>query len=108
MAVLSLKPYNLEYLVKSDGYEDTNGDYHSGTCSWAGNIPCDIVPSGGKANEIQFEDGKSFRYSYIVYMDKDVREFNIGEIVRISNRHMTKIFEVKGFQRYQLQSKIWV
>ena len=46
MAVLSRNPHRLQYLVSASGYEDENGDYHSGEEHWEGEIPCDAVPAG--------------------------------------------------------------
>lgn len=110
MAVLTLKPHKLEYEEKiQDGYEDSRGDFHEGKFVWAGSIECDAVPANGKANEMKFEDGTTHHYSYIVYMKNDVRDFSIGEKVRITlYGGIQKVFTVKGFHRYQLQSKLWV
>lgn len=109
MAVLSLKPHKIEYLVIENGYEDSNGDYHEGSSHWEGNIPCDAVPSGGKANEIQFEDGSVHRYSYTLYLSNAVKRFEVGERIRVEfHDGRIREFEVLGFQRYQLQSKLWV
>lgn len=109
MAVLKLKPHILEYKITSEGYEDSNGDYHEGTSTWEGNIPCDAVPSNGKSNEVKFEDGSVHRYSYTIYLGSDVREFFIGDVVRVTFLGgVTRTFSVKGFHRYQLQAKLWV
>lgn len=109
MAVLTLKPHKLQYLVIENGYEDANGDYHQGDSHWEGSIPCDAVPAGGKSNEIQFEDGTFHRYSYTVYMPNNVRHFKIGDRVKITFLEgVVREYDVKGFQRYQLQSKLWV
>lgn len=110
MAVLTLKPHTLEYEVKTkEGYEDSLGDFHEGTTEWKGNIQCDAVPSNGRANEIQFEDGTLHKYSYTIYMGADVRDFEIGERIRLTlYGGIKKVFVVKGFHRYQLQAKLWV
>lgn len=110
MAVLSLKPHRLEYQVETqEGYEDSLGDYHPSTLKWVGLIECDAVPSSGKSNEIKFEDGSVSHYSYVVYMNSNVREFAIGEKVRITlYGGLQRVFTVKGFHRYQLQAKLWV
>lgn len=109
MSVLNLKPHRLSYLVVSNGYEDENGDYHEGESRWEGVIPCDAVPSSGQASERQFEDGVSRAYSYVVYMGTDVKHFCVGEKVRITFLGgIEREFDVKGFQRYQLQCKLWV
>lgn len=110
MAVVTLKPHILEYEVKiQEGYEDSMGDFHEGKTEWVGNIECDAVPSNGRANEVTFEDGSVNYYSYTIYLDSNVREFNLGEKVRLSlYGNIQRVFTVKGFQRYQLQSKLWV
>ena len=110
MAVITLKPHKLEYEIKTqEGYEDSRGDFHEGKTQWKGFIECDAVPSSGKTNEIKFEDGSIHTYSYIVYLNHDVREFLLGEKVRLTLLGgQQRIFTVKGFQRYQLQAKLWV
>lgn len=110
MAVLKLKPHILEYEVKTkEGYEDSRGDFHEGKTEWVGKIPCDAVPASGKANEIKFDDGSVKSYSYTIYMDSNVREFVLGEKIRITlYGGIQKILSVKGFQRYQFQTKLWV
>lgn len=109
MAVLSLKPHILEYQVIKDGYENANGDYHQGESMWKGCIECDAVPASGKSNEIKFEDGSVKHYSYTIYLKSNVREFQLGEKVRITlYGGIKRIFTVKGFHRYQLQAKLWV
>lgn len=109
MAVLTLKPHRLQYKVITEGYEDANGDYFEGREYWEGCIPCDAVPANGKSNEIKFEDGKVKEYSYTVYLGKNVRNFSIGEIVRIHFLGgVCREFDVKGFQRWQMQCKLWV
>lgn len=107
MAVLVMKKQHLSYLVKTDGYEDANGDYHEGSSEWRGYIPCNAVPAG-KAAERTFEDGKVRAYSYTIGLDTDI-DFQIGDRVKIEF-HDGKVreFGVKGFHRYQLQCKIWV
>lgn len=108
MAILRLKPHKLEYQVTQEGYEDSNGDYHEGQSSWEGCIECDAVPSG-KSNEIKFEDGSVKYYTYTIYLNNDVREFVLGEKVRITlYGGIKRVFTVKGFHRYQLQAKLWV
>lgn len=109
MAILQLKPHTLEYQVTSQGYEDANGDYHKGESYWQGEIPCDAVPASGKSNEVQFEDGSVHKYSYTIYLNNDVRDFCVGEKVRVTlYGGVKRVFTVKGFHRYQLQSKLWV
>lgn len=110
MAVINTKPHILEYEIKTkEGFEDSIGDFHEGRAEWTGKIECDAVPSSGRANEIKFEDGSVKNYSYTVYMNSNVREFSLGERVRITlHGGIQKVFSVKGFHRYQIQAKLWV
>lgn len=109
MSVLKLKPHRLSYKVSEGGYEDGQGDYHEGESSWVGCIECDAVPASGSANEIKFDDGSVHKYSHVVYLPSNVKDFFIGEKVRIVMLGgIVRYFSVKGFQRYQLQCKLWV
>lgn len=110
MAVLKIKPHRLSYLVTSPGYEDENGDYHEGESHWSEeSIRCDAVPATGEAAEREFEDGVVRKYSYTAYLPADCPDFEIGDRVKL---HLLggveRVFEVKGFQRWQLQCKMWV
>lgn len=102
------RPHRLQYQVSSEGYEDDNGDYHFGTSSFEGNIPCRYEPNG-KANMIAFEDGKVYVYQYVIYLDQDCREFKIGDTIRLlSNGSVIAEKQVQGFHRGQLNAKLWV
>lgn len=108
MAVLQLKPCRLSYLIATPGYEDENGDYHPGENYWKGCIECGYAPAGS-ANEIKFEDGSVKVYSYTVTLPRDSRDFAIGDRVKIKMLDgQWHEFTVKGFQRYQLQCKMWI
>ena len=110
MAVLKLKPHTLQYQEVQQGYELENGDYVEGSKDWvSGCIQCDAVPLSGKATEVKFEDGTVKVCSYVVYLDKNVRDFNLGELVKIRLLGGNiKVGRVKGFVRYQMQCKLWV
>ncbi|MDE5807684.1 MAG: hypothetical protein K2H76_06155 [Muribaculaceae bacterium] len=108
MSVIDLMPHTLRYCIVSDGYEDERGDWQPGTESWSSPMTCHAIPSGA-ANEIAFPDGTTGTYSYTVgRLAPDCREFSIGEKVRLSVCGIEREFQVKGFHRYQLQSKLWV
>ena len=108
MSVIEPIPHSLCYLIVSDGYEDENGDWHEGSSRWSEPIACHAV-AAGSANEIVFQDGTVARYSYTIgRLDPECREFAVGERVRLSVCGIEREFEVKGFHRYQLQSKLWV
>ena len=108
MAVIKIKPDRLSYLIPNNGYEDENGDYHPGEAQWDGEIPCDAVTSG-KAAERTFEDGVIRAYSYEVTLPANIKDFVIGDRVKILfYGGVEREFEVKGFDRKQYQCKIWV
>lgn len=108
MSVIELKSHLLSYRVIEDGYEDDNGDWHEGSESWSEPIKCHAVPAG-RANAITFADGTMSTYTYTVgRLSPDCREFKIGEDVRLTIDDVEREFQVKGFHRYQLQSKLWV
>ena len=110
MAVLNLKPHTLDYKVQQEGKELENGDYVQGSSEWvSGCIRCDAVPLSGKAAEVKFDDGVTRVCSYVVYLERNVRDFSLGDLVRI---HLlggaVKEGKVQGFLRYQMQCKLWV
>ena len=108
MPVIGLTPHTLSYLVITEGYEDDNGDWHEGGSEWSEPIECHAVPAG-RANEITFADGQTATYTYAVgRLSPDCREFKVGEQVRLDVCGIVREFSVKGFHRYQLQSKLWV
>lgn len=108
MAVLKRNPDTLSYLVVKGAYEDENGDFHEGMSTWEGEIRCDAV-SNSKAQKISFVDGTKYEYAYEVHLPHDVREFHVGEKVKISIYGGKDIeCDVQGFQRFQKQSKLWV
>lgn len=108
MAVLKRNPDTLSYLVVRKAYTDERGDFHQGETIWQGEIRCDAV-SNSRAKTIKFHDGTKYEYSYEVHLPHDVREFQVGENVRIQFFDKSiKEFEVQGFQRFQKQAKIWV
>lgn len=108
MSVIELKPNTLSYLITTNGYRDDNGDWHEGISKWSDPIECHAVPVG-RANEITFADGTTTTCTYTVgRLNPDCREFQTGERVRLDVNGVIREFQVKGFHRYQLQSKIWV
>ena len=108
MAVLKRNPDTLSYLVVRKAYTDERGDFHQGETIWQGEIRCDAV-SNSQAKSIKFPDGTKYEYSYEVHLPHDVREFQVGEKVRIQFfDESIKEFKVQGFQRFQKQAKIWL
>ena len=108
MSVINLTPHTLRYCNITNGYEDGNGDWHEGTEDWSDPVKCHALPSGS-ANEITFPDGTTSKYSYTIErLPRDCRDFAVGEKVRLEILGKEMEFQVKGFHRYQLQSKLWV
>ena len=108
MPELSLKPHRLSRLIIHPGYEDGDGDWHEGTEEWGDPVECHAV-GAGSANTIAYSDGKTATYSYTVgRLPNDIEEFSIGERVKLDILGSIGEYSVKGFRRYQLQSKIWV
>lgn len=108
MSVINLIPHTLRYCIVTDGYEDENCDWHEGSEQWSEPISCHAV-AAGSANEIAFPDGSVHTYSFTVgRLEPDCREFKIGEKIRLNVLGQEYNLDVKGFHRYQLQSKIWV
>lgn len=108
MALLDFKRFDLYRLIQSEGYTDENGDYHTGEAKWKWCCKCDVVPAG-RANEITIPDGTISNYSYIIYnLPVGIRKFEYGDTIKIKliGGEETEL-HVKGFHRYQLQSKIW-
>ena len=109
MSVFNLKPHKLEYEVSGSPMLMDNGDFIEGDKKWRGGIQCNAVPLTGKASEIRFEDGTTKVCSFVVYLDKNVRNFTLRENVRIYMLDGSiKIGRVKGFVRYQTHCKLWV
>ena len=106
--MILFRPHILQYQVTTGGCEDENGDYHPGTFSFEGDIPCRYEPNG-KADQIAFEDGKTYVYSYVVYLNQDCREFKIGDVIRLlNNGDLVAEKQVQGFHRGQLNARLWV
>lgn len=107
MGVLELKKYCILSYSATDGYIDENGDPQEGILEPSVSYKCDIVPAGGD-NQITFGDGEVDYYSYTIYLPADCREFRRGEKIFLKRFDVEKEYIVKGFQRYQLQAKLWV
>lgn len=107
MAILRRSPHTLSYKIES-GAEDENGDWVQGKERWIEDYcKCDVVPAG-KANILTMPDGSTHSYSYTIYLPKECKDFECGDIIKINRFGGEQTFEVLGFQRYQLQCKIWV
>lgn len=102
------RPHKIAAVSATEGYEDSNGDWHPGESRPGDWMACHAVPAGA-ASEITLPDGTAFRYSYTVILDPGCEEFPIGtEVMLDLGWGVQSRYEVKGFHRYQLQSKVWV
>ena len=109
--MISFRPHKILYTRTTEGSINDEGIFVEGVNELVDdNIPCRIE-SNGKAIIIALPDGGSYVYSYVVYLNNDVRDFNYGEIVQIQDNNGTIIvqsMEVKGFFRSQLNSKLYL
>ena len=102
------RPHILQYQVTIGEYEDEIGDYHPGDSHFEGDIPCRFEPNG-KANTIAFEDGKTYVYQYVVYLNQNCREFEYGDIIRLlRDGVVVEEKQEQGFHRGQLNARLWV
>lgn len=102
------RPHVLQYQVTTEGHEEPNGDYIPCESTFEGEISCRYEPNG-KANTIAFEDGKTYVYQYVVYLDQDCREFKCGDLVRLlSNGRVIATKQVQGFHRGQINARLWL
>ena len=102
------RPHILQYQVTIGEYEDEIGDYHPGDSHFEGDIPCRFEPNG-KANTIAFEDGKTYVYQYVVYLNQNCREIEYGDILRLlRDEVVVEEKQVQGFHRGQLNARLWV
>lgn len=111
MAVLDFRASYIEYLEgATDGYYDKRGEWHAGGERWVYLAKCNVMRAG-KENQITIPDGTVGHYTYTIGgLPKDCREFRYGERIRIHMFGSADYDErtVLGFQRYQLQSKLYV
>ena len=109
--MISFRPHKILYTRTTEGSINDEGIFVEGVNELVDdNIPCRIE-SNGKARPIVLPDGNSYVYSYVVYLDIDVRDFHYGEMVQVQDNNATIIIqsmEVKGFFRSQLNSKLYL
>lgn len=108
MAVINFRSHYFQYEIITGGFVDENGDFHEGEKKWSEPIKCNAVPNSGKANVINFGDGISRSYSYVCYFGKVEHRFSLGEKILLNRQGEVIELDVKGYQPYQLLTKIWV
>lgn len=91
---MDFRPHILKYQVSTPGHEDEDGNYIPGKVEFEGEISCRAVQNS-KANEIAFEDGKTYKYAYTIYVDLGIREFHSGELIQVFDKETgRKILEM--------------
>lgn len=108
--MVSFRPHRLILKKSKGGSYDSSGDWTEGTIDYTCCIPCRYEPNGS-ARTITLQDGKEYKYSYMVYLSVNpslVIEY--GDIIELISQDCKSIgeYEVKGFHRGQLDMKIWV
>lgn len=131
MSVVDFRPHSLRYRIKgeitpviyndcevllnndvvmvskSQGHTNYLGDYIPAPHKFSEPYPCNAVPSKGEA-VIKYAEGKKTEYSFTLYCDANVKDFEYGEIIRLDREGIIYELSVKGFQRYSRVVKIWV
>lgn len=112
MAVLQFHRYALMKKIPPLTVAAENGDYltDGAEAQWKDCGRCELSKPGGNAAVAKYDGGTVVSYSYTVYLPKDCKEeFKVGDTVRIMLEGALVVeADVKGFMRYQLQSKIWL
>lgn len=110
MAMVSFRPHCMTVYRKGEGSYNTAGDWVESTETVATRVPCRYEPNGA-ARTITLQDGKEYKYSYMVYLcvcpHLDIRYGDIIELTSQDGKSMGR-YEVKGFHRGQLDMKVWV
>ena len=106
--ILDFRSSTFDYEIPGLVTVNEDGDKTKGEPTWVEYLSCNIVPAG-QANSITLPDGTTETYSYTIHTSTECREFKYGDKVRLHIIGGVGIVKsVKGFQRYQLQTKIWV
>lgn len=109
MAILDFKPHQLYVEIVEGGYYDKMGDWHEGSREWVNVGRCDAVPANGENPTIHIPDGSVAVYDYTLILPSNCREFLYGQRVKLSMFGDTeRIYSVVGFNRYQLQAKLYI
>lgn len=112
MAVLHFRRYTLLKRIPPLTIVAENGDYltDDAAAQWEDCGRCELSKPGGNAAVAKYDGGTVVSYSYTVYLPKDCKEeFRVGDTVRVMLGDALVVeADVKGFMRYQLQSKIWL
>jgi len=109
MAIFEFRRDELFFEQVTDGYYDKRGNWHEGSREWISLGKCGSQPAMGENPQIQIPDGSLTVYEYILHLDRNCREFLYGENVKVAiNGGTERVYKVIGFQRGQLQSKLYI
>lgn len=103
----------MQYAAITEGHEDPlTGDLIPGVTTWGEHIKC-RYESNGKAMEMEMPngDGTVRKYAYVVYLNLDnTKDYLLGEYIRLFDQRgvMVAQKQVLGFERGQLNARLWV
>lgn len=101
----------LEALPATNSTQDGDGNYdaQSSTPTLLGDCR---EETDGRGREIQGIDGKSYRYSSVIYLPKSAQDLRFGDVVFVRDAVTSTTNRIKGnvlkFDRGQLHCRIWL
>ena len=101
----TIRPY-----TGSEGTYNDKGDWVAEAGEWGEPITCDAQHySSGQASILTADGNNAVSYTYEVFMEPDVRSFEVGDRVLLSvGNSEAKEYAVKGFRRFTIVAKLWV
>lgn len=109
MVNVSFRPHTLRRVFNNEFEIDTNGDSIPAKASYGKEIRCRFEQNG-RAASYNLGDGRVSVYTYVIYLSANVESFAFGDTIELLDKDGNSVgeFTVLGFQRSQLNSKIWV
>lgn len=104
MAILNIRPKLLYLGIQGEEWEDEDGHYHTGMEYWNYVAECDVVPASTSESIVTYEDGRTERCDFVIYLDESDHDFVYGERVKVSG--LSQPLKVQWAHRYQHQYKI--
>ena len=111
MAILDFRKNDLYFEEVTDGYYDKRGIWHEGSREWVFVCKCGSQPADSRNPTIPLpnDNGELTVYNYVLHLPNNCREFQYGERVRVAiNGGTERVYSVVGFQRGQLQCKLYI
>ena len=107
--MVQFRPHTLNIIRSSGGSYDALGRYVLGSDSVIEGVECRYEPNG-KANTIVLEDGKTYVYSFLVYLNVDCPDISYGDVIKLFKQDGSLVgkFTAQGFHRGQLNAKLWL